>query len=470
MIRRLNATVKESASVCPEDMQTFLAQLEQCGQLQRIGDALSVELEIAAVVDRVCKSEQGNLALLFEDVIGYSMPLAANLFGSEQRMSIALGGERIDDLQQRLATDLALSCEASDAILARLCAEPRVQPCVVTEDRESFVDLTAQGLASLPALRCWPRDGGRYITLGQVFSRAPERDEQNCGMYRLQLVDSHTALLRCHPGSGAHAHLRAWNQRGEPMPVAIALGGPPALSWAASLPLPQECREEAFLGYLLGNPIAMQHCSAGELVVPARAEIVIEGLVSPGETMLEGPFGNHSGRYAPAADAAVVRINSVRIRQDAIYPCTVVGPPPMENVVMASVAQRLLLPLLRHDNPWVIDVAIPGETIYHRAALVTVAAACSLSREEIADRLRSSCLLKGSRLLLLFDAEVSLVDRDQLFWRAVNAERWPSLVQGNGQQLLIDCRDLGTTERVEADADTLTRLRPLWEKLGLRRN
>ena len=334
----------------PNDLKSFIAKLANSGDLARVKCKVDPILEIAAIVNRVCKTGTGGKALLFENVQGSDLHVAANLFGSCRRMADCFGVDDIEVLSEKIRDDLAATKEgASGEILAHLTDLPEFAAAIAAEAPWQELDMTAQGLDIIPALKSWPGDAGRYLTLGQVFTSHPVTGDTNCGLYRVQLQDRHRALLRCHPGSGGAAHLKAWHDMGEAMPVAVALGGPPALTCAASMSLPEHVSEVNFIGYLMDSAVAMSPCKKSQLSVPAASEIVVEGRIFPGETMPEGPFGNHTGYYAPSAPAPVLRVQSISMKQEAIYPCTVVGPPPMENIHLARTTERLLLPLLRHD-------------------------------------------------------------------------------------------------------------------------
>ncbi|MDT8443096.1 MAG: UbiD family decarboxylase, partial [Desulfuromonadales bacterium] len=300
------------------DLQSFIAHLDAHDNLATVKVTVDPYLEIAAIVDRVCKRPGDTRALLFENVKGSKLPLAANLFGSQQRISLALGVADVEELVCRLRNDLkAYNGVTAGQALARLTGScvsethlPRAAPWFKT-------DVSKAGLANLPALHSWRGDGGRYLTLGQVFTRHPDGSRQNCGMYRVQILDKHTALIRCHPGSGGGAHMAAWHEQGKAMPLAIVLGGPPALTWCAGISLPGEVSELEFTRYLSGQSISVSQCQDSDLQVPTSSEIVIEGHINPGEEKTEGPFGNHTGYYTPAAPAPMIRITSVFTRDAA---------------------------------------------------------------------------------------------------------------------------------------------------------
>lgn len=449
----------------PDDLHKYLAALDQAGELSRVTCPVDAQYEVAAIINAVCKS-QTRRALLFEHVSGYNLPLAANLFGSPRRMSMALGVADGAELSGRLRRDLAASPESSSELaLQRIVA---AGPAAAREEDPCLAcDITDQGLAALPAISCWPGDGGRYLTLAQVFTCHPDTREVNCGMYRVQLLDRDRALLRCHPGSGGAAHLAAWRARGKAMPVAIALGGPPVMTWLAGVPLPAGVTEQAFASYLTGQPLRMTTCRAVPLAVPADAEIVIEGWVTPGEESIEGPFGNHTGWYAPAAPAPVVRVAKVSMRDGAIYPCTLVGPPPMENAWLGQFTAQLLLPLLQHDHPWVADLHLPAEGLYHRAAMVAIAPDCALTQDEIGQALRQSLLLKNARLLVLLDRDAALRDAGQVYWRLLNAPGWPGFCRTRGEQVVLDARTPAGYRPVVADAPVLAKVKARWTEYGI---
>jgi len=256
--------------------------------------------------------------------------------------------------------------------------------------------------------------------------------------------------------------LTAWHGRGKAMPVAIALGGPPALTWAAAAPLPAGVEEAAFCGYLSGQRLVMSDCQSCDLQVPASAEIVIEGLIEPGATRREGPFGNHTGSYDAEAAAPLLRVLSVHARQGAIYPWTLVGPPPMENIQLARATACLFLPLLKVALPTVRQLHMPNEGIFHRAALVTVEPTEGRPLAELAHLLWGSLLLKGARLLVVGATDHDPRDPAAVFWRVLNRVDWGrDLLVENGQ-VAIDARRLPPGEPVRCDPAVLVKVLERW--------
>ena len=422
------------------DLQKFIAHLETVGELVRVKEKVDPYLEVADIVNRTCKDPSRNSALLFENVKNSALPLVANCFGSSLRTAAALGVTNVESLAARLRSDLrAIDEKESGKALAKLI-QGKAEEQVTDDDCPPTTQVECeQGLYDLPVIQSWPKEGGPYITLGQVFTKHPEATEQNCGMYRLQVVGKEMALVRFHPGSGGGAHLKAWHSGGEAMPISVVLGGPPALTLCAGMSLPAGVTETGFVKYLTDHSVAMAKSQNSELFVPSSAEIVIEGLISPGDEMEEGPFGNHTGYYSDMSSVPVVKVLNVYMRESAVYPCTVVGPPPMENNYMAQASERLLLELLQYDCPWVVDVHMPREGIYHRAALVSVGTHDG-SAAELSERLNRSRLLRNSRMIVLLDKDCDLHNFREVYWRFINADAWEESVLIDGKAMVVDAR------------------------------
>ncbi len=421
------------------DLRDFVDLLEERDELRRIMPEVDPHLEIAAITDRVCKGGAGRRALSFEQVRGHRQPVLTNLFGSLRRAAWAVGLEEIDQLRTRLLSELARYPEASAADrLCRLLSEPAWQPQIMAKGHCQEKVMESPDLRKLPALHCWPDDGGRFLTQPLVFTRDPETGRDNCGMYRVQLFSRDEATLRWRPGSGGARHQEAWAERGEAMPVAIALGGDPAAIYASCAPLPGGADELALAGWLRGRPLAMTSCLTSDLAVPATAEFVIEGLIESGASRLEGPFGNHCGGYDPIAPAALLRVTAFTHRQKPLFPATVTGPPPMESGYLAKLSERLLLALLQTDFPQVVDINMPMETIFHGVTLLSVR---KKREDDIADLTRALWERKPfdrSRLLLFFDEQTDVQDAQGCFWRAINRVDAERDLLRDGRRLAID--------------------------------
>jgi 4-hydroxy-3-polyprenylbenzoate decarboxylase len=445
------------------DLNTFLHLLEQADQLARVPVEVDPYLELATIVDRVCKGEGQRRALLFERVRGSSLAVAANLFGTPERVAWALGTTDLAALADHLECAVR-SCGAATAApaLQMVMAAPQWQPVTVSDPPCREVDHSSKGLALLPSILAWPGDGGGYLTLAQVYTRHPDGGALNCGMYRIQCQGAHHATIRCRAGRGGASHVAAWHQRELSMPVAVTLGGPPALTWAAGAPLPEGVEEASFCSFLTGQRMAMTNCQASDLQVPAGAEVVIEGFVDPGAVAGEGPFGNHTGSYDRDPAAPLLRVLSVHARRDALCPWTLVGPPPMENLQWARATELLFLPLVRYDLPAVRQLYMPNEGIMHRAALITVDPDETRPLADLAAMLWQTPLLQGARLLVVGAADHDPRDAAAVFWRVLNRVDWSRDLLVLDGRLVVDARRLPSGTAVSSDSAVVARVLARW--------
>ncbi len=410
-------------------LRQFINHLESDGSLSRIPVSVDPVLEMAAVVGRVCAEHDGGTALLFENPLGSRFPVAANLFGSQKRVCRALGIGDLDELTLRLDRLLALIPEPdADSLDRQIAALPeftRFAPHVFEKPDPALIPMTPPDLTRFPFLQGWPDDGSaeghpRYITLAQVITTDPDGGTPNCGLYRVQVRGERAAAIQWKEGSGAARHAELYRRVGRPMPVAVLLGGDPALLFSAMFPLPGDLDELTFAGFLRGAPLATAPCRTVPLIVPAGAEVVIEGFVEPGETVTEGPFGNHSGYYSPAAPAPLLRVTAISHRVDAVIPATVVGPPPMEDCWMAEAWERLQLAFLRRLVPSVVDIRYPVETVFHQSAIISLENPDPAMVRNISARLWALPWFRSARLLLFVSADAGITGLSRAVWRSIN--------------------------------------------------
>jgi 4-hydroxy-3-polyprenylbenzoate decarboxylase len=403
------------------DLREFVARLEALGRLRRVAAPVSRDLEITEIVDRVSKSSgEANVALLFERVEGASMPVLVNAFGSEQRMALALGVDRLDELGGRVARllDARMPGTFGERLrkLGTLIEVARAAPRRVdTAPCQEVVETAAPSLAGLPVLQSWPGDGGRYITLPAVFTRDPLTGSRNVGMYRLQVFDDQTLGMhwQTHKGGAEHEH-RATSR----MPVAIALGGDPALIYAASAPLPPGIDEVVFAGWLRGAGVELVRCRTNDLEVPARAEIVLEGWVDPRERRLEGPFGDHTGYYSLAREYPVFHLTAVTRRARPIYPTTIVGRPPQEDYWLGKATERLFLPIMRLMLPEIVDVNMPAEGVFHNLVIVSIRKRYPGQARKVMHALWGMGLMMLAKTIVVVSEHVDVHDLSEVAWRA----------------------------------------------------
>jgi 4-hydroxy-3-polyprenylbenzoate decarboxylase len=361
------------------NLNEFIEFLEDRGELRRIKSLVSRDLEITEIADRVVKS--GGPALLFENVDGFEIPITMNLYGTHQRVAWALGVENIDDLTSRVRKLLGMAQGPPSGFVNKIRALhdlvglARSQPKIVKNGPCQDVVIVGDevDVNIIPALKCWPDDAGRYITLPLVISRDPDTGVRNVGTYRMQIYDSKTTGMHWQTHRvGAH-HLRLGSEkRIDKLEVAVALGGDPTTMWSGSMPLPPGLDEIAISGVIRQEQVEMVKCKTIDIEVPAHAEFILEGYVVPGETRMEGPFGDHTGYYSPAEEYPVFHLTAITHKLQPVYPTTMVGRPPTEDHFMGKASERLMLPALQIVVPEIVDMNMPAEGIFTNYVLVSI--------------------------------------------------------------------------------------------------
>ncbi len=367
----------------------FLETLEQAGELRRVADPVDTNLLIAEWADREMKSPGGGKALLFEQPVVdgkiSKFPVAINTMGSRKRIAMALGRESIDEIAQEIQlilkakppTDLREGWSLLKQGIHLLHARPKnVREAACQEVVHNIESGTGPAddfsLRDLPILKCWPNDGGRFVTLPNVHTRDPETGARNVGVYRMQIFDERTTAMHWQVHKVGARHGKRYYERDERMPVAVTLGGDPALSFAATAPLPDGLDEILFAGFLRRKSIEMVKCKTIDLEVPADVDFVLEGYVQPGEMRPEGPFGDHTGYYTAVEDYPVFHLTTVTHRRDAVYPTTIVGIPPMEDFYIGDAVVRIFLPVFKMNFPELVDMTLPAEGVFHNLVFVSI--------------------------------------------------------------------------------------------------
>jgi UbiD family decarboxylase len=398
-------------------LKTFLDHLEAAGDLKRVRVEVDPELEVTEIVSRVVR--ENGPALLFERVKGSRFPLAINFFGSHERIEQVLGmhpealGERLVQFAQRMLPPTPSSLWKARGLAPRLLSyRPRVvrsAPCheVVRPDPD---------LGELPVLKCWPGDGGRFITFPLVLTRSPVSSKTNLGIYRMHVFDGRTTGMHWQIQKGGGFQYDEAEKLGRPLPLVTVLGADPALMLAGMFPLPEGMEEIAFAGILRGRRSRLTRALTCDMMVPAEAEIVLEGEVAPFERRLEGPFGDHFGHYSGAADFPVYRVGTITHRDDAVYPAAVVGRPPQEDRYMGDATQMVLSPLIRLIRPEVTALWAYYETGFHN--LLVAAVSPRYTKEAI-----------RSAMGLLGEGQLSLTKCLVLVDSAVDVKRFPDVLR-----------------------------------------
>ena len=416
-----------------DTLREFVDALEAAGELRRITRPVSVELEITEIADRCMKSEGGGPALLFErpvlpDGSVAEQPVAINLFGSKRRMAMSLGVERLEEISDRIR-DL-LEMKPPSGIKEKLLLIPQLASFAKFPPRTGRGKATCQqivlrgsdaNLEKLPHLRCWPDDGGRYLTLPQVISRSPTSGRRNVGMYRIQVQGPRVMAMHWQRHKVGAAHWRDMAERGERMPVCVALGGDPASLYSASAPLPPNIDEYLFSGFLRESPVELTDAVTNDLQVPADADIVIEGYIDPAEDLVvEGPFGDHTGFYSEADLYPLVHVEAITMRADAIYPATIVGRPPMEDYYLGHATERIFLPLLQLTAPEVVDYHMPAEGIFHNLVFVSIRKEYPGHAYKVMHGLWGQGLMSLAKMLVVVDDWVDVQNPQEAWWVALN--------------------------------------------------
>ncbi len=408
-----------------KDLQDYLEALEKQNELEPIDKPVNPDLEIATLTNLV--SKQCGPALLFKKLPGYDIPVLTNAFGSMKRMILALKITDLDSLGQQVVEFIEAERLKSivkktylKSVQEKLASnEPKMiqnAPCQeIILQAEEKIDLY-----SLPILKCWPRDGGRAITLPLVFTKHPETGIRNVGIYRMQVFDKKTTGMHWRPGSGGATHYLMAKKLGRKLEVAVAIGPDPAMTYAATAPLPPNIDETHFAGFLRKAPVEMVKCKTVDMEIPACSQIILEGYINPDDTRIEGPFGNHTGYYSPPEHYPVFHVTCITMRKDAIYPATVVGPPPAEDCFMAKVTERLFLPFLRQTFPEIMDINMPIEGIFNNLAFVAIDKRYPGHAIKITNALWGLGPLMLHKIICIFDKDVNVQDLSQVLWKLGN--------------------------------------------------
>ncbi len=480
------------------NLREFIDLLEARGELKRVRVEVSPRLEITEITNRVVKA--GGPALFFEKVSGSDLPVAINLFGTRERMSLALGVKSLGEIGQRLEELLALPTGRRETFLAKLSVLPKLKelasyppkmvksaPVQEVVETGSEVDLT-----KLPVLTCWPKDGGPFVTLPMVITKDPETGERNMGMYRLQVFDARTTGMHWHRHKTGAMHFEKAKRLGRRLEVAVALGGSPATIYASTAPLPENLDEFVFAGFLQKRPVELVRARTVDLEVPAQAEIVLEGYVDPKEEFrLEGPFGDHTGYYSLADYYPVFHVTALTRRQDAIYPATIVGRPPMEDYWLGQATERIFLPLARMVLPEIIDYHMPPEGVFHNLVFVAIDKKYPGHAYKVASGLLGLGLMMLAKVIVVLDKDVNIQDPSEAWWVALNnidPERDVRFFAGPvdvldhasrhftfGTKMIIDATqkwpeegfDREWPDRIEMDPNTTTLVDKRWHEYGL---
>ncbi|HUU15435.1 MAG TPA: menaquinone biosynthesis decarboxylase [Terriglobia bacterium] len=484
-----------------KDLRDYLRRLESERELKRIGVEVDVDLEITEITDRVSKA--GGPALLFEkpcsakDGASYAVPLLINSLGSRRRMELALEVESLEEVARRIEDLLEMKPPEGFfdkvRLLPKLAELGSFAPKSIKSGRvKEVIEKEGFSLARFPIMKCWPQDGGRFISFPMVVTRSPKTGRRNVGCYRMQVYDERTTGMHWQVHKGGAEHFR-WLERegkGRRMDVAVAIGADPVTMLAGVLPLPEDLDEFLFAGFLRQEPVELVKCETVDLEVPAHAEIVLEGYVDLDDIRVEGPFGDHTGYYSLEDKFPAFHITCITRRKDPIYVSTIVGAPPMEDYWMGYAIERLFLPLVRKQMPEVVDMHMPAEGIFHNLMIISIRKSYPGHARKVMNAIWGLPGAMFTKCIVVVDHDVDVHNLRAVTWKAFNhidperdiqfmlgpvdqlehASRLPNF----GSKMGVDATRKWPSEgfarpwpdEVKMDAEVKKKIDALWSQLG----
>ena len=478
------------------DLREFIKRLENEGELKRISAEVDPQLEVTEITDRVCKAN--GPALLFEKLKGSSHPLLINALGSKRRMALALEVDDVDEVAARIRGFLDM--QSPQGFFDKLKMLPKLAeigaffpktvksgPCKEVIKRDNF------SLFDFPILKCWPQDGGRYITWPLVITKNPENGKRNVGVDRMQVYDERTTGMHWQTQKHGAEHFRRLKAQGKParMPVAVAIGSDPAVAIAGILPIPPDLDEMMFAGFLRREPVELVPCETCDLEVPANAEIVLEGYVDVDEMRREGPFGDHTGFYSLEGDFPVFHLTCITHRKDPIYMTTIVGPPPQEDYYIGQAIERVFLPVMKMQFPEIVDMTMPAEGIFHNLMIVAIRKSYPGHARKIMNGIWGLGQAMFTKVIVVVDHDVDIHNPREVVWKAlcaIDPERdvqftmgpvdtldHAARIQDFGSKMGIDATRKWESEGfrrpwpdvIEMDESTRKRVDAMWKSLGI---
>lgn len=364
-----------------KNQQQFIEALDKAGELLRIKTYVNPELEIAEITDRISKSGNGGKALLFENT-GYDFPVLMNAYGSEKRMCMALGVNHLDDITREIEALFHMLSSPKESIVDKLKLLPKLgqfaswMPKVKNGRGEcQEVVMETPDITKLPVIKCWPKDGGPFVTLPVIHTKDPNTNSRNVGMYRMQVFGPTLTGMHWHKHKVSAKHFNEYKKLNKRMPVAVALGGDPAYAYSATAPLPENVDEYMLAGFLRKKKVELVKCiTQPEIEVPADADFVIEGYVDPNDELIwEGPFGDHTGYYSLPDWYPKFHITAITHKRNAVYPATIVGIPPQEDAWLGKATERIFLaPIKMTMVPEITDMDMPVEGVFHNLVITQI--------------------------------------------------------------------------------------------------
>ncbi len=450
--------MEKSINVYFDSLREYVESLEKVGQLRRIRTKVSVDLEIAEILRRVMYKNEGP-AILFENVEGFKIPVLGNAFGSLRRLKMALDMENFEEIGERMTTLTKL--KIPHGLLNKVKMLPKLSEISnygpkstssgpVTE----IVQTSKPTLDSLPIIKSFPKDSGRFITFGITVSKNPETQVRNLGVYRLQVIGSKKAIMHWQVHKRGALHYQMNKEKMQKTEVAIVIGADPATVFSAVAPVPEGLDKFLFAGITRGKGIELVKCRTVDVEVPASAEVVLEGYVDPSEMNIEGPFGDHTGYYTPPEPYPTFTLTGIMMRNNPIYLTTVVGKPILEDAYIGKVIERSFLPLVKMFQPEVVDFSMPAAGWFQGIAIVSIKKRYPGQAKKVMMGLWGMGQLSLTKILIVVDEDVSVHDINDVIW-AVTTRSDPK-------------RDTMLIENVPTDSlDPASPLLNLGSKMGI---
>jgi 4-hydroxy-3-polyprenylbenzoate decarboxylase len=401
-----------------KSLNQFIQDLENENELIRVKEYVSPDLEITEIVDRISKSKDGGKAILFENT-GTNLPVLINSMGSEKRMCMALGVKELNDVTSDIESLFTTLMSPKETILDKLKMLPSLSnisswmPKVISgKGKCQEIFQTNPDLSILPVLKCWPEDGGPFVTLPIVNTKDPNTGIRNVGMYRMQILNKDLTGMHWHKHKVGARHFSEYKEKGLKMPVAVVLGGDPVYTYSATAPLPDNLDEYLLAGFLRKKRVELVKCITQDLEVPADADIIIEGYIDPEEEFIwEGPFGDHTGFYSLADWYPRFHVTCITHRKDAVYPATVVGVPPMEDAWIGKATERIFLaPIKLAILPEIIDYNLPFEGVAHNISIIKINKTYPGQAFKVMNALWGAGQMMFNKIMLVIDQNIDIQD------------------------------------------------------------
>ena len=403
-----------------DGLNDYIEALEDSNQLRRVKNKVSVDLELAEILRR---SMYGNgPAIMFENVEGYNMRVLGNAFGTMDRMKLALDTDNFEDIGERIVglSKMELPTSVLDKIkmIPKLSEVTEIAPKSVSRGAvsEVYEDESKAKLSSLPALRCWPKDAGRFITFGLIITKHPETGSRNLGVYRMQIVDDKKAIMHWQVHKRGALHYQMAKEQKKKIEVAVVIGTEPAAIFSAVAPVPEGLDKYLFAGLVRKKGIKLVRCNGVDLEVPANSEIVLEGYVDPNDIRMEGPFGDHTGYYTPEEPYPTFNLTGIMRKENPIYLTTVVGKPILEDAYIGKVIERSFLPLIKMFHPEVVDFAMPPAGWFQGLALISIRKRYPGQARKVMMGLWGLGQLSLTKMFIVVDHDINVHKIDDVIW------------------------------------------------------